>query len=203
MPGGELDIAELDRPADELRRFGLAGSPRYLLVETPYLGWPLDFAERVFRLASAGIRAVIAHPERNPDVQERPELVEQLVNGRRARAADGGVDRRPVRCACTQDVRPAHRPGACASRRKRCARGSKSRAIGLSAACAEIGDETLARYLTVDVPGAIVASATRRRGRRRDGRAGSFGGGVATTGENVRVWGRSPFPGSLGVPVPR
>ena len=42
VPGGELALGELDRPAEELRRFALAGNPRYLLVETPYYGWPLD-----------------------------------------------------------------------------------------------------------------------------------------------------------------
>ena len=47
LPGGELDLAELDRPVDELRRFALAGNPAFLLVETPYHGWPLDIATAV------------------------------------------------------------------------------------------------------------------------------------------------------------
>ena len=47
VPGGELDLAELDRPATELARFALAGNPGYLLVETPYVGWPLDLADRL------------------------------------------------------------------------------------------------------------------------------------------------------------
>jgi Capsular polysaccharide biosynthesis protein len=79
VPGGELDLAELRRPVDELRRFALAGNPRYLLVETPYVGWPLDIADRLFELRASGITPVLAHPERNADVQERPELVAPLV----------------------------------------------------------------------------------------------------------------------------
>ena len=69
VPGGELDLAELDRPRDELRRFALAGTRRYLLVETPYVGWPLDLADKLFRLRRAGITPVLAHPERNREVQ--------------------------------------------------------------------------------------------------------------------------------------
>src|SRR6185437_14842730 len=74
--GGEIDLDELARPIEELRRFGLGGNPAYLLVETPYVGWPLDLADRVFRLRAAGITAVIAHPERNADVQASPALLE-------------------------------------------------------------------------------------------------------------------------------
>jgi hypothetical protein len=36
---------------DELRRFGLGGNPRYLLVEFPYYGWPLA------RCAHSDVRA--------------------------------------------------------------------------------------------------------------------------------------------------
>jgi protein-tyrosine phosphatase len=68
VPGGELDLAELGRPHEELLRFALAGNPAYLLVETPYAGWPLDLADKLFRLRSAGITPVLAHPERNREV---------------------------------------------------------------------------------------------------------------------------------------
>jgi len=33
--GGEIDIAQLERPREELARFALAGNAKYLLVETP------------------------------------------------------------------------------------------------------------------------------------------------------------------------
>ncbi|HEY0414873.1 MAG TPA: CpsB/CapC family capsule biosynthesis tyrosine phosphatase, partial [Gaiellaceae bacterium] len=75
VAGAELDLAELERPDEELHRFALGGGP-WLLVETPYLGWPLDLADRLFRARLRGFRAVLAHPERNHDVQERPELLD-------------------------------------------------------------------------------------------------------------------------------
>jgi len=155
VPGGELDVAELSRPLDELRRFALAGNPRYLLVETPYLGWPLDFADRVFRLASAGIRAVIAHPERNPDVQERPQLVELLVAAGAlvqltAASVEGRLGPRAQKCSRLLAERGlAHLIASDAHE-------AAIREIGMSGAARALGDGALARHLTVDVPGSIV-----------------------------------------------
>lgn len=155
VPGGEIDLAELDRPRDELAPFALAGNPRFLLVETPYAGWPLDLAERLFQLRTRGITPVLAHPERSADVQRRPELLEPIVAGGTlvqltASAVDGRLGRSSKRCAATLIERglahlvasDAHAPGL--------------RAIGMSSAAAAVGDEALARWLTVEVPRAIV-----------------------------------------------
>jgi len=93
VPGGELDLAQLERPREELLRFALAGNPRYLLVETPYFGWPLDIGDRLFALLAAGITPVLAHPERNAEVQQRPELLEPLVaSGVLVQLTAGAVD---------------------------------------------------------------------------------------------------------------
>ena len=158
VPGGEVDVAELARPADELLGFALAGNPHYLLVETPYFGWPLDFADRVFRLASAGIRAVIAHPERNPDVQERPELVEQLVAAGAlvqltAASVDGRLGGRAEKASQQLIERGLAHLIASDSH------AAVIREIGMSGAARALRDEPLAHYLTVGVPGAIVDGA--------------------------------------------
>jgi protein-tyrosine phosphatase len=155
VPGGELDLAELDRPHDELVRFALAGNPEYLLVETPYVGWPLDIGERLFKLRSLGITPVLAHPERNGDVQQRPELLEPLVERGAlvqltAGSVDGRLGARASACAATLLDRgfahllasDAHAPAI--------------RAVGLRAAVAALDDPPLAEWLTVGVPGAIV-----------------------------------------------
>jgi protein-tyrosine phosphatase len=154
LPGGEIDLQELDRPIEELLPFALAGNPRYLLVETPYYGWPLDLAERLFRLHAAGVTPVLAHPERNYDVQARPTLLEPIVAGGTlvqltATSLDGRGSGRAKSCAVTLLQRElahllasdAHEPGV--------------RAIGLSPATRAVGGE-LARWLTLDVPRAIV-----------------------------------------------
>ncbi|MDX6427402.1 MAG: protein-tyrosine phosphatase [Gaiellaceae bacterium] len=153
--GGEIDLAWLERPREELARFALAGNPKYLLVETPYRGWPLDLPEKLFRLQAVGITPVLAHPERNAEVQQRPELLEPVVAAGTlvqltAASVDGRTGRRARACAATLLERnlahllasDAHAPGV--------------RAIGMSAAAATLGDEALAHWLTVEVPGAIV-----------------------------------------------
>jgi protein-tyrosine phosphatase len=152
--GGELDRDELDRPEDELRRFGLGGNPRYLLVETPYVGWPLELADRLFRLRMQGFVAVLAHPERNAEVQARPELLEPLVAAGTlvqvtAASVDGRLGRRAESCAATLvDRGLAHLVASDAH-------APRIRAVGLSDA-ARAFDGDLGRWLTVDVPRAIV-----------------------------------------------
>jgi protein-tyrosine phosphatase len=155
VPGGEFDLAELARPKEELTRFGLGGNPGVILVETPYLGWPLDIAERLFHLRIAGFVAVLAHPERNPDVQHQPELLGPLVesgvlvqltaaavDGRLGGAAAGCAHRLIERGFAHMVASDAHAP--------------EIRRIGMSDAVAAIGDEQLARWLTVDVPRSIL-----------------------------------------------
>lgn len=155
--GGELDLAELERPADELTRFGLGGT-RFLLVETPYVGWPLDLADRLFRVRLRGFHVILAHPERNPDVQERPRLLGPLVeNGvlvqLTAASVDGRLGKAPGRCARTLvDEHLAHIVASDAHT-------PDVRAVGLSAAVAELGDPALARWLTEEVPRAVLADA--------------------------------------------
>jgi protein-tyrosine phosphatase len=155
VPGGELDLAELDRPAEELKAFGLAGNASYLLVETPYVGWPLDIADKLFLLRSAGITPVLAHPERNPEVQADPELLMPLVDlgslvQLTAASLDGRLGPRTRSAARTLlDRRLAHLVASDAH-------APEIRAIGLSDAASAVGDPDLAQWLTVGVPGAIV-----------------------------------------------
>ena len=81
MTGGEIALDRLAvTPTAELRRFGLAGNSRYLLIEFPYYGWPPNLAEQLAGLRSAGFNAVLAHPERNAEVQAGPGRLEPLVN---------------------------------------------------------------------------------------------------------------------------
>jgi protein-tyrosine phosphatase len=155
VPGGELDLEELGRPLDELLRFALAGNPRYLLVETPYLGWPLDIAGRLFDLRASGITPVLAHPERNADVQAQPSLLEPLVATGTlvqltAASVDGRLGGRTQSCArALLDHGWAHLLASDAH-------APSVRAIGMRAAADAVGDPELAQWLTVGVPGAIV-----------------------------------------------
>ena len=99
---------------------------------------------------------MLAHPERNPDVQEDPGRLERVVElgavpQLTAAAVDGRMGKRQSRCAFELLERglalliasDAHAPGV--------------REAGLSAARRAVGDEAFGRWLTEDVPAALLA----------------------------------------------
>jgi protein-tyrosine phosphatase len=175
VTGGELDLLQLQAlDDDELRRFGLGGNQRYLLLETPYAGWPLDLEGIVFDLRLRGFKCVIAHPERNHDVQARPERLCALVEADAlvqltAASVDGRLGR-----ACREsafrllDLRLAHMIASDAH-------GSSVRRVGMSQAAAAVGDEELAHWLTAGVPGAIVRNDPLPPSPARPRRGGRLG----------------------------
>lgn len=154
--GGEIALDRLDAlSAGERRRFGLGGGERYLLVEMPYFGWPLDLGSRLLELQQAGITPVLAHPERNADVQAAPERLESFVRAGvlvqlTAASVDGRLGRR-VRAAAFAllELRLAHLIASDAH-------APSIRAIGLTGAARAVRDERLAGWLVQDVPGAIL-----------------------------------------------
>jgi protein-tyrosine phosphatase len=82
VPGAELAFDRIGRLSKvELGRLALAGSGLYVLVETPYYGWPPELAEQLLELRIAGFIPVLAHPERNAEVQGAPSLLAPLVHG--------------------------------------------------------------------------------------------------------------------------
>ena len=72
---------------------GLGGSADHVLLEFPYRGWPERVADDVARLRAAGVTPVLAHPERNDEVQLRPSRLGELVrNGALVQLTAGSVD---------------------------------------------------------------------------------------------------------------
>jgi protein-tyrosine phosphatase len=176
-PGGEIALDWLARlPLDELRRFGLGGNPRYLLVETPYYGWPRDLAERLFALRGAGITPVLAHPERNREVQAHPERLVPIVQSGvlvqvTAASVDGRIGRRVRYCGLTLIAQGlAHMLASDAHH-------ATVRAVGMAGAVEAVGNEALAAWLTRDVPAAILGGGPLPRrpvGVRKGGLLGRF-----------------------------
>ena len=71
LPGAEVDLEAAEGlPDAELALATLAGNGRDLLLETPHGRLPSDFEPRVLALAARGFRLTLAHPERNPEVQD-------------------------------------------------------------------------------------------------------------------------------------
>ncbi|MBV8479340.1 MAG: hypothetical protein JOY72_03470, partial [Actinobacteria bacterium] len=158
---------------ESLRRFGLGGNPSLLLLETPYVGWPLGLAAVVFDLQLRGFRVVIAHPERNTAVQADHDLLRDFVDrGAVVQVTASSLDGRGggrVQASARRIVdsglahlisSDAHAPDV--------------RATGMSEAAAALRDDALARWMTVDVPNALLEGrplpqrpASARRGLRR------------------------------------
>lgn len=173
LPGGEVALGELSRRTpEELRRFGLGGNPAYLLVETPYYGWPLDVDERLFRLRAEGVTPVLAHPERNADVQSDPDRVARLVaSGTLVQITAASLDGRAGRRAQAMGLRLI--AGGNAHLVASDAHAPHVRKGGLDGVAEAVGDADLADWLTRAVPAAIVAGdplpprpEPKRRGKR-------------------------------------
>lgn len=177
-PGGEIAfgmIAQLGVAG--LLEFCLAGNPHYVLVETPYLGWPLGMAKTFFDLTLRGITPVLAHPERNPHVREDPERLRPLVDaGTLVQLTASSLDGRAGKgVAATArrllDLELAHLVASDAHR-------PAARAGGIAVALEALGDVELALWLGRDVPAAIAGNRAlpgrpSRRTRRRQPRGRS------------------------------
>jgi protein-tyrosine phosphatase len=179
LPGGEIALDRLPQLADEeLRRFTIGGSTQSLLLEFPYTGWPLSLEQTVFELRLRGFRPVLAHPERNDEVQVDPDRVARLVETGvliqlTAASLDGRLGRRTSATAFRLlELGYAHLIASDAH-------APSVRQVGMSAAAAAVGASELARWLTLDVPRAILDDeplaerpltprAPRRPWRRRD-----------------------------------
>lgn len=176
-PGGEVAFGMIaDLGIDALRPFCLAGNPRYLLVEAPYLGWPLGIAQTFFELRIAGMTPVLAHPERNPQVQEDPERLRPLVDSGTlvqltASSLDGRASKRVAATARRLlDVELAHLVASDAHR-------PAVRRVGMAAALETVGDVDLACWLGRDLPASIayarpLPDRPSRSSRRQSRRAG-------------------------------
>ena len=143
-------------PPEDLPRLTIAQTGRYLLLEVPYRGWPFAFESAITRLLELGVTPLLAHPERNPEVQDRPDRVRGVVEAGAlvqvtAASVEGTRDRAAQASAFRLlDLGLVH---VIASD----AHGPHIARQGMADAVAALNDPDLAKYLTVDVPGAIVA----------------------------------------------
>lgn len=79
--GGEIALDFLARMSDDDLLAGTLGGPgkRWLLLEMPFRGWPLQLPEILRGLEMRGLGAVIAHPERAEAVQRAPHRMRDIV----------------------------------------------------------------------------------------------------------------------------
>ena len=172
--GGEIALDRLpELTFDDRARFGLGGNPRLLLLEFPYYGWPLELGSVCSALLRERVVPVLAHPERNAEVQAMPHRLEHVVHEGvfvqlTAASVDGRLGRRAAECAHELlDLRLAHLIASDAH-------APEVREAGMGAAARAVGDDGFARWLCEEVPAALLAGEDpplrpRVRHRRRRG----------------------------------
>jgi len=179
LPGAEVAFDVLpDLEPEELARFGLGGNPSLLLLEFPYSGWPGQLASALADLRGAGFRVVLGHPERNDEVQAAPATLWPLVEAgafvQLTAASVVGAFGSGARDAAHAllDLELAHLVATDAHS------ADRRIAIGNELVSALASDVPLARWLTSEVPAALLASQALPprppRERRRLWRASRF-----------------------------
>lgn len=156
VPGAEISLGRLrELDGDDLAGYALAGNPRFVLVEFPYRGWPENLIDEILRLRGAGVTAVLAHPERNDVVQRDVSRIQLAVAAGALIQVTGG--------SLTGDAgRASRRTARNLLGRRLChllasdVHGPNVQRTHLGAARHSVGDDELARWLTEDVPGAIL-----------------------------------------------
>jgi protein-tyrosine phosphatase len=79
VSGAEIAVDAIDRlDDDELRLLSLNDSG-WLLLESPFEGWPLRLPKLIGELELRGFRVMIAHPERAQAIQHNPDRLRDLV----------------------------------------------------------------------------------------------------------------------------
>lgn len=160
IAGGEIALDRyLDLDEDELVRLRLGDGP-FLLLESPLSSAAGAFDRFVATLLGRGVRVLLAHPERCPDFQRRPERLAELIRlgalGQVTAASLEGRFGGTVQDAALHMLAEGLVHDLCsdshsAARRRPDLRG------GLEAAERELpGAHRLADWLAVDVPRAIV-----------------------------------------------
>ena len=80
VPGLEITVEQAAlMDEDELRAASLGGTGRWVLIEMPFQGWPLELPHLLTALEVRGFGAVLAHPERAQAVQTSPDRMREIV----------------------------------------------------------------------------------------------------------------------------
>lgn len=163
IPGAEIALDRyIDLDEAELARLRLGDGP-YLLLESPLSAAAGAFDRFLAGLLSRGVKLLIAHPERCPGFQRRPERLAALVQGGAlAQVTAGSLAGRfgaTVQAAALHMLEEGLVHDLCSDSHDATRRGPDLNE-GLETAERELpGSHALADWLAVDVPDAIVSGA--------------------------------------------
>jgi protein-tyrosine phosphatase len=156
--GAEVAIDQMVALSDDdLRAHAIGPGGAYILLETPYAAWPMELENQAGRLATLGIRVILAHPERSAGVQ-----------------AGGGMDK--LEFAVSRGIYTQVTAGSLSGRFGRTAQATAEEMIQrelvhvissdahntdrrpprIAEAAEAIGAPELAKWLTTDAPLAVV-----------------------------------------------
>jgi protein-tyrosine phosphatase len=158
--GAEIALDRyLDLDPEQLDSLRL-GDGEFLLLECPLSSAAGAFDRFLSALLSRGVRMLLAHPERCPDFQRRPERLAALVSsGALAQVTSASLSGRfgrTVQAASLHMLAEGLVHDLSSDSHDAVRRGPDLRE-GLEAASRELpGSAALADWLTVDVPGAII-----------------------------------------------
>ena len=163
ISGAEIDLARyLDLGEDDLAALRL-GDGEFLLLECPLSSAAGAFDRFLSALLSRGVRMLLAHPERCPDFQRRPERLAALVSGGAlAQVTSGSLAGRfgtTVQQASLQMLSDGLVHDISSDAHDAARRGPDLREGLEAAAIALPGASALADWLSIDVPGAIISGA--------------------------------------------
>lgn len=81
IPGAEVfPSSEMLPNLDRGLPITLGTSGKYILLDMPLSGMPLDMEELVYELQTRAITPILAHPERSAPIQKDPRILEELVH---------------------------------------------------------------------------------------------------------------------------
>jgi protein-tyrosine phosphatase len=156
-PGAEIALTHLiDLDSSELHRLSLGGS-EWLLVEPPFSAAVVGIEGLLLELLGEGHRIVLAHPERSPAFQREPLMLEGLVEqgfltsltaGSLVGRFGGEVRRFSARLVSAGLVHNVASD----------AHGTNGRGPSIAPELERAGLAPLREWLTIAVPGAILAS---------------------------------------------
>jgi protein-tyrosine phosphatase len=80
LPGMEIGISENLSELLSAGRILTLGEGNFILLEIPFISLPYGIEEIIFNLKTIGVSPILAHPERNKEIQKSPSRVKELVS---------------------------------------------------------------------------------------------------------------------------
>jgi len=79
LPGNEVHVSREIVDYAKKNRVMKINQKNYMLVEYPQLSVPFWADDLLWKLREAGVHPILAHPERNAEIQRRPAIVAEMI----------------------------------------------------------------------------------------------------------------------------